>query len=748
MVPGGIFASVLFAQYYNSEVSRIEEDLQSEARKLALSVDRDLTGQQYVLQTLSIARLIANRDYEGFYNQALKIRDITGVNILLRDLSGQQLVNTRVPWGAPLPRDAVEGDNEVLTTKKPYITGLITGTVARRPLYTITVPVLDGDRVAYFLHLSLELQRLLELLKENVGPNRIAGILDRKFTYLARTEHSDEFTGKKAPQKFIETVTGNEGIWRGTDITGRSVRAAYSKSKLGGWWIWISVPEETVQSFLQDVLFKLAFLGGVLAFGALLIVYGVGGRLAGSIRTLAAQADSLGRGETILPKRLPVREVNETGEALIAASTSLRERERERDEAERGLRRLSESLETQVSERTRDLQEEMERRVEAENMLRQTQKMEAIGHLTGGIAHDFNNMLAVILGSLDIALRRLVRGDAAIEKYLVAAQEGGRQAASLTQRMLAFSRQQPLEPQSVDCNKLVSAMSELLRRSLGETFKLETVLAGGLWRTNVDRNQLESAVLNLAVNARDAMSADGKLTIETANAHLDDKYAARHGVLAGQYVLIAVTDTGTGMTPDVMEKAFDPFFTTKRGGEGTGLGLSQVYGFVKQSGGHVKIYSEVGQGTTIKIYLPRYIGTDAPDDAGIEIASLPRNDGSATVLVVEDEDAVREYATEAFRELGYKVLQAANGPAALELIDSHPEIDLLFTDVVMPDMNGRRVSEQALQRRPSLKVLYTTGYTRNAIVHNGMLDPDVHLLAKPFTLEELASKVAEVMKGA
>jgi len=351
------------------------------------------------------------------------------------------------------------------------------------------------------------------------------------------------------------------------------------------------------------------------------------------------------------------------------------------------------------------------------------------------------------LGSIDIALRRLVRGDAAIEKYLVAAQEGGRQASSLTQRMLAFSRQQPLEPQPIDCNKLVSGMSELLRRSLGETFKLETVLAAGLWQTNIDRNQLESAILNLAVNARDAMSANGKLTIETANAHLDDNYAARHGVSAGQYVLIAVTDTGKGMSSEVIEKAFDPFFTTKKGGEGTGLGLSQVYGFVKQSGGHVKIYSEVDHGTTVKIYLPRYFGTDTSESAGIEIASLPHNDGSATVLVVEDEDGVREYATEAFRELGYKVLQAASGPAALELIDTHPEIDLLFTDVVMPDMNGRQLSEQALQRRPSLKVLFTTGYTRNAIVHNGMLDPDVSLLAKPYTLEDLASKLAEVMKA-
>jgi signal transduction histidine kinase/CheY-like chemotaxis protein len=746
LVPGGIFAVVLFTQYYSSEVRRTDEELQGDARKLALSIDRDLLGQQHALQTLSIARLIVNRDYEGFYNQALKIRDITGVNILLRDLSGQQLINTRVPWGTPLPRDSVEGDDEVLTTKRPYISDLIMGTVARRPLYTITVPVLDGDHVAYFLHLSLELQSLLDLLRENVGPDRSAAILDRHFRYLRRTDNYNEYVGNAAPQSFIEAVTGNTGFWRGTDTDGHAVRAAYVKSTLGGWWVWVSVPAAVVQSSLRDILWKLALLGAALAGSALILANYIGGRLAGSARTLAAQAVSLGRDDAISRRQLPVRELDETGEALVAASISLRQRGYERDEAERALRQLSETLEGQVSERTHDLQDEMQRRKEAEDALRQAQKMEAIGQLTGGIAHDFNNMLAIILGSLELALRRLVKGDAPIEKYLLTAQEGGRRAASLTQRLLAFSRQQPLQPQSVDGNKLVSELSELLRRSLGEMIKLETVLAGGLWRISVDGNQLESAILNLAVNARDAMSGAGKLTIETANAHLDDKYAAGHAVSAGQYVLIAVTDTGAGMTRDVIEKAFDPFFTTKKGGDGTGLGLSQVYGFVKQSGGHVKIYSEVGHGTIVKIYLPRFYGSDAPNDARIERASLLLNDGNATVLVVEDEDGMRDFASDAFRELGYRVLQAASGPAALELIDSHSEIDLLFTDVVMPDMNGRRLSEQALQRRPSMKVLFTTGYTRNAIVHNGMLDPDVQLLAKPFTLEELASKVAEVMK--
>jgi len=255
-------------------------------------------------------------------------------------------------------------------------------------------------------------------------------------------------------------------------------------------------------------------------------------------------------------------------------------------------------------------------------------------------------------------------------------------------------------------------------------------------------------VLNLAVNARDAMPGGGKLTIETANAHLDDHYAAGHsGVPAGQYVMLAVTDTGAGMPRDVMEKAFDPFYTTKKSGVGTGLGLSQVYGFVKQSGGHVKIYSEEGEGTTVKIYLPRYFGAVESVRPAPDRGVLPLNDGSVTVLVVEDEEGVRRYTCDALRDLGYRVLEADSGESALEVIDAEPDLAILFTDVVMPGMNGRKLSEAALERLPKLKVLYTTGYTRNAIVHNGMLDPDVTLLSKPFTLEELARKIGELVKA-
>lgn len=414
----------------------------------------------------------------------------------------------------------------------------------------------------------------------------------------------------------------------------------------------------------------------------------------------------------------------------------------QRHRAEVALREMNETLERRVSQ-------EVAERLKTEQALRQSQKMEAVGQLTGGIAHDFNNMLAVVIGSLDLLGRRLSDSDPRAQRHVDAAKDGARRAAQLTQRLLAFSRQQPLKPEPVDCNKLVSGMSDLLRRSLGSALQLETVLAGGLWRTHVDPNQLESAVLNLAVNGRDAMGEGGRLTIETANCFLDERYAAEQlGLAVGQYVMIAVSDTGSGMSPEVIAKAFDPFFTTKEVGRGTGLGLSQVYGFVKQSGGHVKIYSELGQGTAVKIYLPRLQGPHAEESAPEAGSEMPLGESHEVVLVVEDEPAVRQFSVEALTELGYKVLEADGAATALRLLEQHPEIALLFTDVVMPEVNGRKLADEARRRRPGLKVLFTTGYTRNAVVHNGVLDAGVYLIGKPFTVEELAARVREVLDAA
>jgi signal transduction histidine kinase/CheY-like chemotaxis protein len=433
---------------------------------------------------------------------------------------------------------------------------------------------------------------------------------------------------------------------------------------------------------------------------------------------------------------------------LIQGMIWASERQRASDEA---LRRLNAELEARVAERTAALTTEMAERSAAETQLRQMQKMESVGQLTGGIAHDFNNMLAIVIGSLDLARRRLSGAEhPQVSQCLDNAREGAQRAAVLTARLLAFSRQQPLAPQLLDPNKLVGGMSELLRRTLGENIHVETVLAGGLWRTFADPAQLESAIINLAINARDAMPTGGKLTIETANSDLDERYARAHAeVEPGQYVLISVSDTGIGMAPEVVERAFDPFYTTKRAGKGTGLGLSQVFGFVKQSGGHVKIYSEIGRGTTVKVYLPRHLGaanTTLADEA--EKAALPLGTPDTIVLVVEDEEPVRHMTVDALRELGYTVVQASDGNQALQQVQCQPRIDVMFTDIVMPDMTGRELVDQARKSRPDLKVLYTTGYTRNAVVHNGVLDRDVAFLPKPFTLEQLAAKIRDVLAHA
>ncbi|HEY2049061.1 MAG TPA: CHASE3 domain-containing protein [Caulobacteraceae bacterium] len=391
---------------------------------------------------------------------------------------------------------------------------------------------------------------------------------------------------------------------------------------------------------------------------------------------------------------------------------------------------------------------EAEARAKAEDQMRQMQKMEAVGQLTGGIAHDFNNMLAVVIGSLDLARRRFFSDPDRTLAGIDNAMEGAARAAALTARLLAFSRQQPLAPSPLDPNRLVSGMSELLRRTIGENMNLETVLAGGVWRVNADSQQLENSILNLCVNARDAMPDGGRLTIETANTFLDDTYAAAHGdVASGQYVLISVSDTGAGMTPEVMQRAFDPFYTTKGVGQGTGLGLSQVFGFVKQSGGHVKIYSEVGQGTSVKIYLPRWTGEATDTVLEPPKAERPTARAHETVLVVEDDEKVRHVTVDTLRELGYTVVPASSGNDALKQLKLQPRIDLLLTDIIMPGMTGRALADTISQSRPDLKILYMTGYTRNAIIHNGVLDPGVAFLQKPFTGQQLAVKVRQVLDG-
>jgi PAS domain S-box-containing protein len=426
-------------------------------------------------------------------------------------------------------------------------------------------------------------------------------------------------------------------------------------------------------------------------------------------------------------------------------------------DARQALEALNEGLETKVAARTSELQAAIEtlrlevaEREKAEAQVRQMQKIESIGQLTGGIAHDFNNMLAVVLGSLEIVKRRMKTDPDKAMAGIEHAEEGAKRAAQLTARLLAFSRQQPLAPEPVNANRLVSGMSELLRQTIGEQIEVETVLAGGLWRTHIDAPQLENAILNLCVNARDAMPDGGKLTIETHNCHLDEAYSASNAEVAeGQYVLVSVTDSGTGMPNEVIERAFDPFYTTKEVGKGTGLGLSQVFGFVKQSGGHVKIYSEMGEGTTVKLYLPRYFGKDeVAEISKANPSEWPTAKPGEIILVVEDDAHVRQVSVQLIRDLGYEVIEASGGAQALERLAGGERIDLVFTDIVMPGMTGRAMAEEASKLREGVKILYTTGYTRNAVVHNGVLDPGTEFLAKPYTASALAVKLRAVLDKA
>ena len=406
----------------------------------------------------------------------------------------------------------------------------------------------------------------------------------------------------------------------------------------------------------------------------------------------------------------------------------------------------------QLQDKLKALNVDLERRVVAEvaermkieEVLRQAQKMEAVGQLTGGVAHDFNNLLTIIVGGLDTIRRAKPEEHARIKRAADMAFQGAQRAASLTGRLLAFSRRQPLAPKPLDLNVLVRDMTELLHRTLGEQIELEGVLAPRLWPIEADSNQLESAILNLAVNARDAMQDGGKLTIETANTYLDERYVETAAeVVPGQYVVISVSDSGSGIPKEDLSRVFEPFYTTKEVGRGTGLGLSMVYGFVKQSGGHVTIYSELGHGTAVKMYFPRFHGADVPEE--ILEAQTPGGSDGEVVLVVEDNEDVRAYSVMILGEMGYTVLQADDADGALAILSTNQRIDLLFTDVVLPGRSGKVLADEASKLRPRLKVLFTTGYSRNAIVHQGRIDPGVKLLSKPFTYEQLAACVRDVL---
>ena len=434
----------------------------------------------------------------------------------------------------------------------------------------------------------------------------------------------------------------------------------------------------------------------------------------------------------------PVRDAGGAILRWVGTNTDIDERRRQAEE----LSTLNATLEERVILRTNDL-------MVAEEALRQSQKMEAVGQLTGGLAHDFNNMLAGIVGSLELMQTRMLQGRMSdMERYIGAAQGAAKRAAALTHRLLAFSRRQTLDPKPTDVNRLVEGMVDLVRRTVGPAVPVEFVDMGGVWPTLVDPSQLENALLNLCINARDAMPDGGRITIETGNRWLDERGARERDLSPGQYVSLCVSDTGTGMTPDVVAKAFDPFFTTKPLGEGTGLGLSMIYGFAKQSGGQVRIYSEVGQGTMVCVYLPRHLGEAEDADAVADLSEAARAKAGETVLVVDDEPTVRMLVTEVLEDLGYAAIEAGDGASGLKVLQSDVRIDLLVTDVGLPGgLNGRQMADAARQHRPDLKVLFITGYAENAVLNHGHLAHGMNVMTKPFALEALATRIRGIIEG-
>jgi signal transduction histidine kinase/CheY-like chemotaxis protein len=705
----------------DDQTAQVEQGIGRTVDGLLGDIDRQIIAIEAALQVLAVSPSLQSEDLYPFYQQMYAALPLQGTVIVLLDTKGQQLLSTARPFGAPLPRATnTEMHERVVATGKPQVSDLIMGAVLQRPVVAVGVPVFHDGNVAFVLVMGLGSEILSKLLRQpDLSPDWVVAIFDRKGIIVARNRELDRFLGKPAAPIIREAIAGPVDNWI-PNVTSEGIRvySTFRRSTVTGWTAAIGVPRGFVDAPRRRAQF-LAFGGGgaVLAL-SLSLAWWMAQAIRRPVEALTAATKAVASGVPIIDVNGGVRELNQAGDALRATAAALARNQQE--------------LEGIVAERTEQLRAEIEARKQAEATLLQSQKMEAIGQLTGGIAHDFNNLLTIASGSLEMLEARV--SDEKSLHLLQNAQSAISRGAKLTTSLLAFARKQRLEPVLANLNSVIIEMDEMVRRSLGPSVEIRHAFASELWPVQIDLSQIETALLNIAINARDAMPGGGILLFETANVS-----ACPPEEMAGRdCVLVSVHDTGTGMSPDVMERAFEPFFTTKEVGRGTGLGLSMVFGVVHQSGGVVRLRSELARGTTVLIYLPRAAHAALPA-TGRDASAGVQSGAGAHILVVDDDAAVRWVTVECLRGAGYRVVEADSGRAALTLLKRDEPCDLVVMDHVMPGLSGQDTVRLARRGRPELKVLFLSGYATL-----GEAGGDIWL-QKPFKTQTLADAVSRAL---
>jgi signal transduction histidine kinase/ActR/RegA family two-component response regulator len=727
-------ASFAILRAVDDQRAQIQSDVRQMVESLLADVDRQISAIQAELQVLALSPSLQTGDFLAFDQQMRAALAIRGTSIVLHDTNAQQLLSTNRPFGEPLPYATnSEMLDRVVEKGKPQVSDLIIDPVLRRPILTVGVPVFRDGHVAYVLAMGLGPEILSALLQEqNLSPDWTAAIFDRKGLVAARNRDLDQFLGKPGAPILLKNMAGAVESWfPNVTSDGIAVYSTFRRSPITSWTVAIGLPREFVDAPLRQARW-VAFGGGAAVLGLSLALAWVAARaIRRPVEALTAATEALGSGKPLGPLIGGVRELDQVGDALRTTAVALA--------------RSRVQLESMVAERTQELaasnerlRAEIDAREQAQAALLQAQKMEAMGQLTGGVAHDFNNLLTAVSGSLALLEPRI--SDEKSLRLLRTAQRSASRGATLTESLLAFARKQRLDPIPADLNSIILDMSEMLRQSIGASVEIRHALATELWPVLIDIGQIETALLNVTINARDAMPGGGVLLIETANISAGSDELPEE-VAGEDCVLVSLGDTGTGMSPEVIERAFEPFFTTKEIGKGTGLGLSMVFGVVRQSGGTVHIRSRLREGTTVQIYLPRVSETaTAGSGRAMQAQAVKRAD----ILVVDDDPDVRWITGEDLREIGYNVAEADSGRAALTILERDDPCDLMIVDLAMPGLSGIDTVRLARRSRPDLKVLFCSGYA-DMSRFEGEIGSEV-LLKKPFKPDTLAEAVRSTLR--